>query len=40
MIVPFILFKQLRKVRHRLILGMAVNDLLQAASVGSSFKST
>lgn len=38
MIVPFLLSKQLRKIRHRLILGMAVNDLLQAASVSSSFK--
>ncbi|KAK9894173.1 hypothetical protein P389DRAFT_191156 [Cystobasidium minutum MCA 4210] len=33
MIVPFILFHQLRKIRHRLILGMAVNDLLQSITV-------
>jgi hypothetical protein len=33
MIIPFILSKQLRKIRHRLILGMAVNDALQALAV-------
>merc|ERR1712093_174338 len=33
MIVPFFVTSRLRKVRHRLILGLAVNDLIQAMVV-------
>lgn len=33
MIIPFFVSKHLRKVRHRMILGLAVNDLVQAITV-------
>jgi hypothetical protein len=34
MIIPFFLSHQLRKTRHRLILGLAINDFVQAVIVG------
>ena len=36
MIIPFFVSKHLRKVRHRMILGLAVNDLVQAVTVSSA----
>lgn len=35
MIIPFFLSTNLRKVRHRMILGLAINDLVQAVTVGN-----
>ena len=36
MIIPFFVSKHLRKVRHRMILGLAINDLVQAITVGQT----